>query len=160
MQRVYIANQAAADRALIESVLSVRGLSLWDFMRPSYLHTVRYILTCWGLVILGVTLSFHGGTGGFGTASAIVIFGFAQYAMLMLTHEASHLGLTRWRSLNSFLGNLFFALPIGQTVASYTVAHVPHHAKLNTPEDTAYYLTNPEFSRAQVEELLGLTLRG
>jgi len=70
--------------------------------------------------------------------------------MLLLTHEASHLSLLPHRAANYWFGNLFFALPIGQTVGSYAVTHAPHHRHVNTYQDTSFFLTNPELSQKRV----------
>jgi fatty acid desaturase len=80
--------------------------------------------------------------------------------MLLLNHEASHLNLVRGRAANYVIGNLFVALPIGQSVESYAVTHRPHHSHLNTGRDTAFYVTNPDLPRKQVIFTLASLLFG
>lgn len=140
--------QVAADRALILRTLRERGLSLRDFTSPKPQATILYILGCWSFVVLGVAAWFES------AVLAIGIFAPTQHAMLSATHEASHRGLARNRRLNRILGNLFFALPVGQTVQSYAINHEPHHNSINTPADTAYYMTNPDLSRRQIALVL------
>ena len=137
----------AADRALIEAVLARRGLRIRDFMRPSSLHGCAYIAACWLAVSAGATFWF---VGGYWTIVAIPIFALAQHGLLMLTHEACHLNLFPGKKLNSLAADLLLALPIGQTVHSYTLTHLPHHTHLNTAGDTAFFATNPSHTWGRV----------
>ena len=118
-------------------------------MQPSLWHTARYVITVWVFVAIAIATWIA-----WSPVLAVVIFALTQQAMLLLNHEASHLSLMRGRTGNYIIGNLFFALPIGQTVESYACTHGPHHTKLNTSGDTAFFVTNPEFSRKKVTLVL------
>jgi fatty acid desaturase len=138
-----IAAALSADRAAIRAVLTKHGLRIADFSRPSTAIACGYILICWLAIALAGSLWIKGG---YARVPALAILALAQHALLMLTHEASHLSLFAGRSLNYRLGDLCCALPIGQTVRSYAVHHRPHHASLNTEGDTAFFITDPSKS--------------
>ena len=141
------ATAIAADRALIEAVLAQRGVRIRDFTRPSGLHACGYVAACWLAVAAGVALW---NAGGYGAMTAVPIFALTQHALLTLTHEACHLNLFPRKELNNMAGDLLLALPIGQTVRSYAITHLPHHTHLNTAQDTAFFATNPSHSRGRV----------
>jgi fatty acid desaturase len=61
---------------------------------------------------------------------------------------------------NHLFGNIFFALPVGQTVRSYAVSHVLHHTKLNSEQDPAFFITNPKLSKRRVAWILLSLLLG
>lgn len=60
-------------------------------------------------------------------------------AMLLWVHEASHFSLFEDRRRNDIWTDLFFAGPIGVTVAAYRVKHSSHHADLGTAQDQDGY---------------------
>jgi len=142
-----IAAALSTDRAEIRTVLKKHGLRIGDFSRPNTAIACGYILVCWLAIACGSLLWIKGG---YARVPGLAILAFAQHALLMLTHEASHHSLFARRSLNNLLGNLCCALPIGQTVRSYAVHHRPHHAHLNAGGDTAYFLTDPSKSRRRI----------
>lgn len=60
-------------------------------------------------------------------------------AMLLWVHEASHFSLFNDRRRNDIWCDLFFAGPIGITVAAYRVKHSSHHAELGSSGDLDGY---------------------
>ena len=60
-------------------------------------------------------------------------------AMLLWVHEASHFSLFESRRTNDIWCDVFFAGPIGITVAAYRVRHSSHHADLGTDVDQDGY---------------------
>ena len=60
-------------------------------------------------------------------------------AMLLWVHEASHFSLFESRRRNDIWCDIFFAGPIGITVAAYRVRHSSHHAELGTSKDLDGY---------------------
>jgi fatty acid desaturase len=60
-------------------------------------------------------------------------------AMLLWVHEASHFSLFDSRRANDIWCDVFFAGPIGITVAAYRVRHSSHHAELGTGNDLDGY---------------------
>jgi len=71
-------------------------------------------------------------------------------AMLLWTHEASHFSLTNDRRFNDIWCDVFFAGPIGMSVAAYRAKHLTHHAHLGTEldEDSYPYRFNIKGPRA------------
>jgi fatty acid desaturase len=60
-------------------------------------------------------------------------------AMLLWVHEASHASLFPSRRRNDIWCDVFFAGPVGISVAAYRVRHLSHHAHLGTHEDQDAY---------------------
>ncbi|WP_246174318.1 fatty acid desaturase family protein [Bradyrhizobium paxllaeri] len=60
-------------------------------------------------------------------------------AMLLWVHEASHFSLFDDRRVNDIWSDVFFAGPIGITVAAYRERHSSHHAHLGTDLDQDGY---------------------
>lgn len=60
-------------------------------------------------------------------------------AMLLWVHEASHFSLFESQRRNDIWCDIFFAGPIGITVAAYRVKHSSHHANLGTNQDQDGY---------------------
>jgi fatty acid desaturase len=59
--------------------------------------------------------------------------------MLLWVHEASHFNLLPDRRRNDFWCDIFFAGPIGMSVAAYRTRHMSHHANLGTSQDADGY---------------------
>jgi fatty acid desaturase len=60
-------------------------------------------------------------------------------AMLLWVHEASHFSLFENRRANDVWTDIFFAGPIGISVAAYRSRHSSHHAELGTENDLDGY---------------------
>jgi fatty acid desaturase len=59
--------------------------------------------------------------------------------MLLWMHEASHFSFCRDRLANDIWCDIFFAGPIGVSVAAYRARHMTHHAHLGTENDEDGY---------------------
>jgi hypothetical protein len=67
-----------------------------------------------------------------------------------MTHEASHLNITREKQLNDAVGNLTSAWSVFSTVQQFRAAHIKeHHGKFGTVED-------PCFSRYEAADVAGV----
>src|SRR3954447_13119785 len=60
-------------------------------------------------------------------------------AMLLWTHEASHVSLVNDQRLNDAWCNIFLAGPVGMSVEAYRAKHMTHHAHLGTDQDQDNY---------------------
>ncbi len=58
-----------------------------------------------------------------------------QHAFAILMHDASHYRITKNRTLNDFIGEIFLAFPLFVTVRSYRLSHLAHHRHMNTEHD-------------------------
>lgn len=65
----------------------------------------------------------------------IVVVGSRQHALLILMHEAAHVGLLRRRSVGDWLSDLTIAWPLLVDTATYRANHSRHHRNLNTAKD-------------------------
>jgi fatty acid desaturase len=82
-------------------------------------------------------------------------------AMLLWVHEASHFSLFDNRRGNDIWCDVFFAGPIGITVAAYRVRHSSHHADLGTSKDQDGYPYHMEVrGRRALMEMIGWSLSG
>lgn len=70
---------------------------------------------------------------------AFLIIGIMQYHILVLSHEAQHVLITRGRSLNDLIGAWALAYPFGQPFFSERARHLAHHRFLGLPSDPDYY---------------------
>lgn len=59
--------------------------------------------------------------------------------MLLWVHEASHFHIWSSRRRNDVWCDIFFAAPVGMSVAAYRVKHMSHHAHLGTDDDADGY---------------------
>lgn len=66
---------------------------------------------------------------------AIVVIGARQHALLIMMHEAAHLGLFRRRRVNDLVSDLLLAWPLFVSTQAYRDNHNRHHRHLNSPED-------------------------
>ncbi len=84
-------------------------------------HGVVALLVDWmviaGTVVLVVSFDFQL----LSYLGAVVVIGSRQRALRSLMHEASHLKLTRSRSLNIWLGRLLIAFPLFSGLSGYIV---------------------------------------
>ncbi|EJJ28062.1 fatty acid desaturase family protein [Rhizobium sp. CF142] len=60
-------------------------------------------------------------------------------AMLLWVHEASHFHLYSNRRNNDLWCDVFFAAPVGMSVAAYRFRHMSHHAHLGSEQDADGY---------------------
>jgi fatty acid desaturase len=82
-------------------------------------------------------------------------------AMLLWVHEASHFSLFSSRRANDIWSDVFFAGPIGITVAAYRVRHSSHHADLGTNLDQDGYPYHIEIrGRRALMGAIGRSLSG
>jgi fatty acid desaturase len=123
--------------------LKASGIDMISLCKPEARYAFIFGLYCWAIVTLGIYIWPKS------PVLSFLIFSIAQHTMLVLTHEAAHGHLFRNRFLNTAIGNLVFALPIGQSVESYRAHHEPHHKHLNTDEDTSFFLTDTRRSVVQ-----------
>ncbi len=65
----------------------------------------------------------------------IVVVGSRQHALLILMHEAAHVGLLRRRAAGDWLSDLTIAWPLLVDTATYRANHSRHHRNLNTAKD-------------------------
>jgi fatty acid desaturase len=80
-----------------------------------------WAITIWGpLWLLWLPFLIHAG---------------ATQGMLLWVHEASHFTLFAERRRNDIWCDIFFAGPIGMSVAAYRAKHMTHHAHLGTDKD-------------------------
>ena len=66
---------------------------------------------------------------------AIVVIGARQHALLILMHEAAHLGLFRSRRVNEWVSDALLAWPLFVSTATYRDNHNRHHRHLNQETD-------------------------
>ena len=66
---------------------------------------------------------------------AIVIIGSRQRALSNLVHDASHVNLFQFKSINDIVSNLFCAFPMLETVSGYRTSHSLHHKFLGNPKN-------------------------
>ncbi len=146
-----------AERARIRATLARDGLTPRDFEAPDGAKALRYIATVWA-ALLATAFAWQALPGA--TALALIpVIGVIQHAMLNIVHEASHDLLLRDRRRGGWVANLFAALPIAHTVASYRVTHRDHHSFLRSTRDPSAYVTLPELTRRDIRrtvlQLLG-----
>jgi fatty acid desaturase len=103
------------------------------------LHTIRHgrvvtdIILTWTIILLTLqaTILTHSCAIG---ATAFILIGCLQNALVLWTHEASHYNLSRNKELNDWLSDLFLSGPTGVTVGQYRWQHVRHHRYLGDPQ--------------------------
>jgi fatty acid desaturase len=110
------------------------------------------LLLAWAVALLGpLWLAF---------LPFIVSCALAQ-AMLLWVHEASHFSLFDNRRVNDIWCDVFFAGPIGVTVAAYRVRHLSHHAELGTSKDQdGYPYFIPVRGRRALMKVMACSLSG
>jgi fatty acid desaturase len=110
------------------------------------------LILAWALALLGpIWLVFM---------PFLVSCALAQ-AMLLWVHEASHFSLFDSRRTNDIWSDIFFAGPIGITVAAYRVRHSSHHADLGTGLDQDGYPYHIEIrGRGALMAAMGRSLSG
>lgn len=67
--------------------------------------------------------------------AAIVVIGNRQHALGVLMHDAVHHRVTGKHWSNDLLSDLMAGYPLFMPTACYRAFHLPHHRKLDTPED-------------------------
>jgi fatty acid desaturase len=92
---------------------------------------------------------------------AAVVIGARQHALNNLVHEASHFSVSRNKTLNDWLSDVFFATPHFISTNAYRVKHTLHHSGLGDPhKDTEakprYVLRGVGFLRHTAMALCGL----
>jgi fatty acid desaturase len=110
------------------------------------------LLSAWALALLGpLWLAF---------IPFLVSCSLAQ-AMLLWVHEASHFSLFDRSGFNDIWTDVFFAGPIGITVAVYRLRHSSHHADLGTAKDLDGYPYRIAIrGRRALMEVIGRSLSG
>lgn len=74
---------------------------------------------------------------------AIFIIGTRQHALGVLGHEGVHNLISKNRTINDGIANIFCAWPISFNVESFRALHIEHHKHLGTENDSELeYLTN------------------
>ncbi len=146
------------DRARVRDAIQRAGLTVAAFQQIDPRTTLRYVLTTW-LAIAATAALWQSIDGAW---ALLLIPGIAviQHALLNVVHEASHGLLLRDRDWNERVGNLFAALPIAHTVASYRLTHLDHHNYLRTPQDPSSYVTRPGLSSGEIRRTLLFLLCG
>ena len=69
---------------------------------------------------------------------AFLLIGICQYHILVLSHEAQHILISRNRRRNDFIGAWCLAYPFGQLFFSERARHMAHHRLVGTPADPDY----------------------
>ena len=153
-----IARLLQSDREQVRRTLQNTGLEIDSFHSVDWLYTLRYLLISWsGVVALAVAWNMLGG----GWKILLVPFiAILQHAMLNVVHEASHYSLLKDKRWNDRVANLFAALPLGHTVASYRMTHNDHHNYLRTPRDPSSYVSRPDLTTGQIRRTLLFLLCG
>lgn len=136
------------DYRAIMAVLDAQKLSLADFQRPSALAGARYLLIAWACLAGFIAMWLFGDWPW--KIGAFIGFGFVGHTFQLLVHEASHYSLFPRQNLNDLIGDLFVALPAGQTVASYRASHYLHHKFVNQDKDPTGFISRPGLTRRQV----------
>lgn len=151
------------DRAYTECARVARSIvdKQWvDNLRsPRAAVVVRATALIWIQLTISWALALYGPVW-LSIVSFIINCAMVQ-AMLLWTHEASHYTLTQNRRLNDIWCDIFFAGPIGMTVAAYRAKHMTHHAHLGTEldQDSYPYRFNVKGARA-LASLMLRTLSG
>lgn len=141
------------------SSVALDRLTLQTLARIPTGRVVRDLALTWGLVILTLSLAARTSSWLVG-AVMFVAMACLQNALVLWTHEASHMGLSRNRTWNDRLGDLLVAGPAGVTVAGYRWQHMRHHQMLGNPDeeiDLAAWtcLRGPRFVRVILWHLCG-----
>ncbi|MFM7023411.1 MAG: fatty acid desaturase family protein [Flavobacteriales bacterium] len=68
----------------------------------------------------------------------VVFIGARLLALGLIMHESTHRLLSKNKTLNNFLGEVFCAWPLFISMRSYRVKHLAHHKWLNTEQDPDY----------------------
>jgi fatty acid desaturase len=69
---------------------------------------------------------------------AFVLIGVCQYHILVLSHEAQHILISRDRKRNDLIGAWCLAYPFGQLFFSERARHMAHHRLVGKPSDPDY----------------------
>lgn len=64
---------------------------------------------------------------------AIFVLGNRQHALGVLGHDGAHYSITRTRSLNDLLTQVFVAWPLGLSLSGYRAFHLTHHRAIAAP---------------------------
>jgi fatty acid desaturase len=65
----------------------------------------------------------------------VILLGTRQHALALLGHEAVHRNISKNKSLNNFIGNVFVGHPLLQEIMCYHRFHIDHHAHMLTDKD-------------------------
>ncbi len=146
------------DRRPVREALERCGIELKSLQVVDQRYALRYFAIVWGAVA-AIAWTWQA-TSWAALFLLLPCIGIVQHAMLNLTHEASHYLLFADRRWNDRIANLFAALPICHTVASYRMTHVDHHRYLRSVNDPSGYVTGPGLSRADIRRTLLALLGG
>lgn len=137
-----------ASRGEVTSALKGSGIELKLYFETSLARTALYVCVLWGAALALAGVWVVGDV--FQRVLVFLAFGIIQHAFINGVHEASHYCLARDRRVNEGIGNFFFALPIGLTVARYRVTHTDHHRYLNSERDPSNFVSSTSLSPLQV----------
>jgi fatty acid desaturase len=92
------------------------------------------IATEWGIIGCCILLAHHLAHP-LATLAAIIVIGARQHALLVISHDASHLRLLPGQRWNDWVANVFLAWPMFISVQGFRHFHGPHHRFLAAPGD-------------------------
>jgi fatty acid desaturase len=92
-------------------------------------RNIASLVTDWATIALAIGVSLATDHP-FVYATAVVVIGSRQRALMNLVHEASHRKLFGSRRANDWAGKLLAAFPVLTGLAAYTCSHCRHHAAL------------------------------
>ena len=101
--------------------------------KPRPLVIVAATATLWAQIVVAWAVALYGNP--LLIPLAFVVMCAVAQGMLLWTHEASHFSLFPNKRLNDLWCDLFFAGPVGISVAAYRAKHMTHHAHLGTDKD-------------------------
>ena len=129
------------DAQFADCMKTARALLDMDYVKSLYTHrpsAVSWATTAiWLQLLASWTLALYGPLW-LAWIPFLVNCAITQ-AMLLWVHEASHYHLRPGKRSNDIWCDLFFAGPVGMSVAAYRSRHMTHHAHLGTVDDGDSY---------------------
>ncbi len=114
------------DRSLLDSLKEPNASAIYSATALVWLQ----LIGSWAVALLGPWWLW---------GICFVINCAVTQGMLLWVHEASHFHLWASRRKNDIWCDVFFAAPVGMSVAAYRARHMSHHAHLGTLNDADSY---------------------
>jgi fatty acid desaturase len=130
--------QVPASRTVLRRRTGAQPLVAPDLLkhlsRPKAWRAIGGIAMQWGLIALAIAVSVWSDSW-WVTIPALFFIATRQHALLIMMHEATHFLISRNRTVNDTVSNLFCAFPFLVSNRRYRINHLLHHRYVNTADD-------------------------